>query len=144
MRALAIGVVVSALLVSGCSSGREAGEAVDQGPTPAPQAALKVSAKEFEFDQPVWAVPARRSFSVRFTNRGTIPHEWAVLKRGITLHEQRSLREEMVLFEVEALPEGETHTQRFTLREPGRYQVVCALEGHFDAGMTASLAVVRS
>ena len=143
MRRAALVLVVSGLVLSGCWGGAGDDRVTGSAAAPTPQDELQVTAKEFEFSSRAWAVPAG-SFSVEFTNRGTIEHEWAVLRRGITLRDQRSLREEMVLFEVEAVPEGTTHVQRFTLREPGHYQVVCALEGHFDAGMTSDLSVVRT
>jgi uncharacterized cupredoxin-like copper-binding protein len=43
--------------------------------------------------------------------------------------------------EVEA---GATKTLTFTAPDAGTYQVICAIEGHFDAGMEGELTVVES
>jgi uncharacterized cupredoxin-like copper-binding protein len=80
--------------------------------------------------------------TINFANRGTIAHEWVVLKHGSHIDSEKAFREEMVLFEVEALPEGQTTSQQFSIKEPGSYQFVCALEGHFEAGMEGTLTVV--
>ena len=128
-------------LIPACSNGATGPEGSLLSTPQKPLQELKVSAVEFEYNRAHWLVPAGRSVSIDFTNRGTISHEWAVLKRGIHIEEQHAFREEMVLFEVESVPERETTSQQFTIDTPGQYQVVCALEGHFDAGMTSSLTV---
>jgi plastocyanin len=107
-----------------------------------PSTALAVTASEFTYDITDLAVPVGEEVSVHFTNGGTIPHEWAVLKQGVHIDTKEQFREDMVLFEVEALPEGRSTTQAFTLDVAGDYQFVCALEGHFAAGMHGRLAVV--
>ena len=47
----------------------------------------------------------------------------------------------MILFEVEATPAETSVTQTFTFETAGRYQIICALPGHFAAGMKGILTV---
>jgi uncharacterized cupredoxin-like copper-binding protein len=43
--------------------------------------------------------------------------------------------------EVEAIAGGASTTESITIDEPGTYQVICALPGHFDEGMQGTLTV---
>jgi plastocyanin len=74
-----------------------------------------------------------------FTNDGNVEHEWAVMNTEID--SEADFEEDKVLFEVEAIPAGESTSQGFTVDEAGTYQVVCAIESHFDAGMEGTLTV---
>ena len=42
---------------------------------------------------------------------------------------------------MEAIPAGESTEQSFTVDDAGTYQVICAIETHFDAGMEGALTV---
>jgi plastocyanin len=72
---------------------------------------------------------------------GSVEHEWAVIRLGEDLESEADFAEERILFEVEALPAGESTTQEFTVDEAGTYQVICGIETHFDAGMEGTLVV---
>ena len=80
-----------------------------------------------------------RSIRIGFTNDGSVEHEWAVLTEPIESEDEFS--EHIVLLEVEAIPAGESTTEGFTIDEAGTYQVICAIESHFDAGMEGELTV---
>ena len=82
-----------------------------------------------------------QEFTVDFTNDGSVDHEWAVIKLGDDIDSEADFAEDKVLFEIEAIPAGESTTQQFTIDEPGTYQVICAIEDHFDAGMEGALTV---
>jgi uncharacterized cupredoxin-like copper-binding protein len=86
-------------------------------------------------------VPVGEEFSIEFENDGDVEHEWAVVTLGDDLASEDDFAEDKVLFEVEAIPPGESTTQSFTVDEAGTYQVICAIETHFDAGMEGSLTV---
>lgn len=100
---------------------------------------IEATASEFQFDPDSWTVTAGEEFSIDFTNDGEVEHEWAVLSEEIASEDE--FEEDVVLLEVEALPAGESTTESFTIDDAGTYQVICALEGHFDAGMEGSLTV---
>jgi plastocyanin len=102
---------------------------------------IEATASEFKFDPDSWTVPAGEEFTIEFENDGTTDHEWAVINLGEDIEAEGDFAEDKVLLEVEALPEGESTDEQFTIDEPGTYQVICALEGHFDAGMEGSLTV---
>ena len=95
-----------------------------------------VSAIEFEFI-PNSGVIGAGDTEVVFTNAGSILHEFAVLSQPIETEGEFS--EDLVLFEVEA-EAGETVRGTLSV-EPGSYQVVCVIQGHFSAGMKGTLVV---
>ncbi|MDZ7674580.1 MAG: plastocyanin/azurin family copper-binding protein [Acidimicrobiales bacterium] len=102
---------------------------------------IEAEATEFEFDPDSWAVPAGEEITIDFTNVGSVEHEWAVIKQGEDIESEDEFAEDKVLFEVEAIPAGESATESFTVEDAGTYQVVCVIEGHFDAGMEGTLTV---
>ncbi len=104
-------------------------------------ASLQASATEYAFTPTAWTVTAGEAFDVTLTNVGVVEHEWAVIKLGEDLDSEEDFTEDKVLFEVEKIAAGTDTTQTFTVDAPGTYQVVCALEGHFDQGMEGTLVV---
>jgi plastocyanin len=100
---------------------------------------ISTIATDFEFDPTEWTVPEGEEFTIDFTNDGNVEHEWAVMNTEID--SEADFEEEKVLFEVEAIPAGESTSQGFTVDEAGTYQVICAIEGHFEAGMEGTLTV---
>jgi plastocyanin len=123
-------VAVAALALGAC------GDDDDEAST-----SIKATASEFKFEPGAWKVPAGEEFTIRFENDGSVEHEWAVIKRGEDIVSEAEFAEEKVLFEVEAIPAGQSTTEKFTVDEPGTYQVMCAIETHFDAGMEGTLTV---
>lgn len=102
---------------------------------------IAATASDFQFDPASWSVTAGEEFSVEFANEGTVEHEWAVINLGDDLASEADFTEDRVLFEIEAIPAGESTSQGFTIDEAGTYQVICAIESHFDQGMEGSLTV---
>ncbi len=51
---------------------------------------------------------------------------------------EEELLSDFIYWEVE-VEAGETVTETFTAPEAGTYEVICAIEGHLDAGMRAEL-----
>jgi plastocyanin len=102
---------------------------------------IEAEAAEFKFEPDSWTVPAGQEFTIDFENAGTVAHEWAVIKLGQDLESEADFTEDKVLFEVEETPAGESATEKFTVGEPGTYQVVCGIETHFNAGMKGTLTV---
>ena len=104
-------------------------------------ARIEATAEEYRFDPDSWTVSAGDEFTIEFSNDGELEHEWAVIKLGDDLESEEDFEEDKVLFEVEAVPAGESTTETFTVDEAGDYQVICAIEGHFDEGMEGVLTV---
>jgi len=130
--------VASLLLVVSCGGGNTREELV----VPTPTTDLVVEAKEFHFSPAVVAVPAGQDITVTVANNGTINHEWVIIAKGHEFVDRRNFTENAVLFEVDKVADGAQRTSTFSIAQPGRYQLICAFEGHFEAGMQASLVVV--
>ena len=126
-----MGVVVVVVLALGACGGDD-----DEAST-----SIDATASEFKFEPDSWTVPAGEEFTIAFENGGSVEHEWAVIKRGQDIESEAEFAEDKVLFEVEATPAGESTTEKFTVDDAGTYQVICAITGHFDAGMEGTLAV---
>lgn len=103
--------------------------------------AIEATAQEYEFTPDAWTVNAGEEFEIDFTNDGTVQHEWAVIALGEDIASEDEFTEAKVMLEVEAIDAGTTTTESFTIDEPGTYQVICAIETHFDQGMEGSLTV---
>jgi plastocyanin len=127
-----LAVVIGAVLVLGACGDDDDGAA---------STSIEATASEFQFEPDSWTVPAGEEFTIEFENDGSVEHEWAVIKLGEDIASEEEFAEEKVLFEVEAIPADESTTEQFMVDEPGTYQVICAIETHFDAGMEGSLTV---
>jgi uncharacterized cupredoxin-like copper-binding protein len=103
---------------------------------------LSVVATEFQFDPDQWTLPAGEEVTLELVNEGAIEHEWVIIEQGTEIASTAEFEEDMVVWEIEA-DAGETETDSFTSPEAGTYQVVCAIDGHLDAGMEGSLEVVE-
>ena len=125
-------VALAAPLLLLASCGDDDGEA---------STSIDARASEFQFEPDAWTVPTGEEFSIDFENAGSVEHEWAVIKLGEDIGSEDEFAEDKVLFEVEAVPAGDSTTESFTVDEAGDYQVICALETHFDAGMEGTLTV---
>lgn len=93
------------------------------------------------------AVAGEVSFTV--ANEGTIGHEFLVVKTDIELgkipldgdHFPEPADGLEVIDEIGEFPKGTTETLTLML-EPGKYQLVCNLPGHYAAGMHAGFEVL--
>lgn len=130
-------VAVAALLVAGCGDDDDSSSA-DSGSA---SGEIDATATDFEFDPASWTVNAGEEFTIDFTNDGNVDHEWAVIKLDDDLDSEADFTEDKVLFEVEAIDAGTSTSEAFTVEEAGTYQVICAIDTHFDAGMEGSLVV---
>jgi uncharacterized cupredoxin-like copper-binding protein len=89
--------------------------------------------------------------SFTMTNQGTIEHEFLVVKTEfadgeIPVGDDGKFSEELegleVVDEIPEWPIGETNTLTLDL-EPGDYQLVCNIEGHYTNGMHRAFKVVE-
>ncbi len=98
---------------------------------------------EFQFDPSQITVPAGASITVNLDNQGTLDHNWVVLESGYRV--QTSFTEgdqDHVFFEHQQTPAGQTVSVSFNApSQPGDYQIVCSVPGHFESGMEGILTV---
>lgn len=106
---------------------------------------IKATVKDFEFSPTKWTVPAGEKITLELINDGSVTHEWVLLQSGVKIDNEKDLpatEEELLAdfvyweHEVEA---GKTEKVTFTAPEAGTYQIVCAIDTHFDAGMEGQL-----
>ena len=138
-RCTAAAVGLSLFLASACAG---SGASQEEPAVPAPVTELTVEVEEFHFSPALVAVPAGETVTVTVGNKGTIDHEWVIIAHGHEVDDQHRFSESAVLFEVDDINQGARSTSTFTIAQPGRYQLICAIEGHFAAGMEATLMVV--
>ena len=111
---------------------------------------LEVTTTDFQFSPNSWTVPAGEEISIEITNDGSVLHEWVLMQPGVSIDSEADLPEteeellaEFVYVEDE-IEAGATKTLSFTAPDAGTYQVICAIESHFDAGMEGTLTVVAA
>ena len=134
-RVVPLAVILSVmLLTSACSGG------VEEASTE-----LSATVQEFSFSPSTWTVPAGQEISIAVNNAGTVLHEWVLLQEGVVIASEADLPEteeellaDFVYVEEEVEPD-ETKTLTFQAPPAGTYQVICAIETHFDAGMEGTL-----
>ncbi len=109
------------------------------GPTTTPS----VDMIDFAFEPTDITVPAGQEITMTLTNSGAVEHEFVIMKFGQTVGEDFGDEDEGNIYWEAEVEAGKTDTVTFTApTEPGEYQVVCGIEGHFVAGMVGKLIVV--
>ena len=134
-RVVTLAVILSVmLLTSACSGG------VEEASTE-----LSATVQEFSFSPNAWTVPAGQEISIAVTNAGTVLHEWVLLQEGVVIASEADLpetEEELLadfVYVEEEIEAGDTQTLTFQAPPAGTYQVICAIETHFDGGMEGTL-----
>jgi uncharacterized cupredoxin-like copper-binding protein len=111
---------------------------------------LEVTTEDFQFSPNSWAVPAGEEISIEITNDGSVLHEWVLMHPGVNIDSEADLpdTEEELLAEFvyveDEVEAGASKTLSFTAPDAGTYQVICAIETHFDAGMEGTLTVAEA
>lgn len=131
---VAIAVALSLVLVACGDSG-------------GPSTSISAQMADFEFTPTSWAVLAGQQITINLSNTGAVEHEWVLLRPGVRIAREsdlpgteEALLSEFVYWEAELEP-GDSTTLTFTAPSVGNYQVICAIEDHFNAGMEAELTV---
>ena len=108
---------------------------------------ISATMEEFEFTPASWSVAANEEITVNLENKGSVEHEWVILRPGVTIESEADLPEteeellaDFVYWEDEVEP-GDSKTLTFTAPAAGEFQIICAIEDHFDAGMNGTLTV---
>ena len=107
---------------------------------------LDATLSDFQFSPNSWTAAADEDVTIALTNDGAVAHEWVILQSGVTIESEADLPDteeellaDFVLTETEVEP-GETQDMVFNV-PAGTYQIICAIETHFDAGMDGTLTV---
>jgi uncharacterized cupredoxin-like copper-binding protein len=136
-KSLRVSIVVVTLLAAACGGDDDDGTSTE----------IDVSMEEFMFTPQEWTVAAGEEITVNLENTGSVEHEFVILQPGVTVESEADLPEteeellaDFVYWEDEVEP-GDSKTVTFTAPAAGTYQIICAIEGHFDAGMTGRLTV---
>ncbi|MGH7428483.1 MAG: cupredoxin domain-containing protein [Candidatus Methylomirabilaceae bacterium] len=118
-------MLVVVALVAGCASRQGTVPEPTHGTEPAP---VTIVLREFEFEPRPLKVKAGR---VRFLliNRGSVEHDFMIPEVMQAMQHEKDL-----------VQPGKSKTIEVDLK-PGRYQVVCTVPGHREAGMTLTLEV---
>lgn len=109
---------------------------------------ISVTTEEFSFTPDDWTVPAGEDVTIEITNNGSVDHEWVILQDGVQVASEDDLpdtEEELLadfVYWEEEVGAGETGTFTFTAPAAGEYQIICAIEDHFNAGMQGTLTAV--
>lgn len=105
---------------------------------------INVTLTDFQFTPNSFTVPAGKEITLNATNNGAVDHSFVIMKLGHDLTSSFTDADQPnVYWEETAIPVGQTVSYTFTApNEPGTYQIVCAVQGHFEAGMVAKLVVV--
>ena len=118
---------------------------------------ILVTAQNFQFAPQTIEVQAGQPVKLTLRNPDTIEHDFQVdhLPMKMTASEMKHMHEEMAnmpgmdsagssgsmdMLHLHGRP-GESHSITFTPTKPGTYTVYCAIPGHREAGMTATMAV---
>ncbi len=132
-------IAVAALLISACGGDGDGGSDNGEGSAGTPTS-FTVQAGDFTFTPDALTVAANTDVTVTLENDGTIEHDWVVLKAGINITSEADFSEGLVETEVRSIAPGSSGTVTLNLTS-GTYQVICAVSGHFTAGMEGSLRV---
>lgn len=115
-----------------------------------PTDTIDVTLKSFSFDDSSYNVPAGETITITMKNDATIAHEWVILRGGVTIDSENDLpatEEELLadfVYWEEEVDGGDTQTVTFVAPAAGEYQIVCAIEGHFDSGMKGTLTATAA
>lgn len=126
--------ILASTLLAGCAG------------APAPAGAtttLSIEMNEFSFSPASFSVPAGKQIKLQLKNSGSIQHDFIILKKGVVLPGKfdSDKQADDVYFHA-VLDSGKSDSFTFTAPdEPGEYQVICGIAGHFQAGMIASMTV---
>ncbi|MGE5249244.1 MAG: cupredoxin domain-containing protein [Bacteroidota bacterium] len=125
-------VLAAALVLASCGGG-------SKGAAPK----INVTMTDFKFTPDTFTIPAGKEISFTARNNGAVTHDFIIMKLGTNAGDNYGPEDEPNVFWKTEVPAGQTSTETFTApSEPGEYQVLCGVPGHYVAGMSAKLTVV--
>ncbi len=126
---LAVGLLLS-IMLAGCGGGGAS-------------TSLNVDMVEFAYLPSAFTVPAGEEITLHLTNGGAVVHDFVIMNSGVTVGEKYDDEDKANIYWMAEIQPGSDETTTFIApTEPGEYQVVCGIPGHYSAGMVATLTVV--
>ncbi len=109
-----------------------------------PSKTIQVGLSDFAITPNQFTASADTEVAINVTNNGIVEHDFNIMQFGVNIGEKFDDEDRgNVIWELEVQP-GETQTKTFTVpRQPGIYQIVCAMPGHLQSGMLGTLEVVK-
>jgi uncharacterized cupredoxin-like copper-binding protein len=109
-----------------------------------PSKSIRVTINDFAFSPNTFTVPAGEQISFTASNNGAVQHDFIIMNLGHDVQGQFKEEDKAnVYWKKEFIEPGGSVTDTFTAPgEPGEYQVICGIAGHFQAGMIGKLVVV--
>ncbi len=141
-----VAVVATVAMVAACGGDDEATEPTGEGPG-GDTIEISVAMIEFEYDPATMEVPAGAEVTITAANEGSIEHDFVMVDQGHEVVSEDDLPEDVDQFRVDSAvvalhaEPGEFAEGTFIAPDPGDYQVICLVPGHFSAGMEATFTV---
>ena len=108
-----------------------------------PSTSLRIDMTDFMYNPADTVVPAGEEITLELVNNGAVAHNFIIMNLGTEVDDNFGDEDEANMYWKAELGPGEIETFTFTAPgEPGEYQIVCGVEGHYLAGMVGSLTVV--
>jgi uncharacterized cupredoxin-like copper-binding protein len=108
-----------------------------------PSTNLSVDMLEFMYNPSDFTVPAGQEITLELSNTGAVVHDFIVMNAGAEVGQDFGEEDEANIYFKAELQPGASDTFTFTApSQPGEYQVVCGIPGHYTAGMVGKLIVV--
>lgn len=130
-------LIVLALTLAACG-GNSSEEAADEG---ASNVTLDVVENDIYFgdandnvnNPPTWNVSAGSEVTVNITNNGALEHNFAIIQQGESVPNPfvEADSGDIILQDSGLTQPGESATFSFTAPDPGEYQVICTVAGHY-------------
>jgi uncharacterized cupredoxin-like copper-binding protein len=109
----------------------------------APSTSLSVDMVEFMYNPTNFTVPSGQEITLELANNGAVVHDFIIMNLGSEVGQDFGEEDQPNVYWMAELEPGRSNTYTFTApNQPGEYQVVCGIPGHYLAGMVAKLIVV--
>lgn len=117
-------------------------------PPPAAPKEMTVEGAEFKFTPDQIEVSVGQPVKLTFKNLGALEHDFSVIEIPLVINADTEPAAGHLSHAMLVQPElhvaaggGQTMTLEFTPTEPGRYEFICTVAGHKEAGMKGLLVV---
>ena len=126
-------IMLSSLLLAACGG---------SGGSSQNSTSIQTTMSEFAYTPNTWTVPAGQKITLTLVNKGTVEHDWVLMKAPVT-PPFSATNQPNVIFSAKTAP-GATNVVSFTApSSAGEYEIVCDVPGHLEAGMSGKLTVTQ-